>query len=131
DKTAYGKTDATEAEIEAAATAAQAAPFIHALAQGYDTIIGERGVGLSGGQRERIAIARTLLIDPRLLILDDSTSAVDAETEMAIQAALDKLMRDSRHTAFVIAQRISTVRDADLILVLDEGKIVAQGKHEE
>jgi ATP-binding cassette subfamily B protein len=131
DNIAYGKPDATPAEIEAAATAAQAAPFIRQLPQGYDTVIGERGVGLSGGQRQRIAIARTLLVDPRLLILDDSTSAVDAETEMAIQAALDKLMRDKRRTAIVIAQRISSVRDADLILVLDDGKIAAQGKHEE
>src|SRR6185437_8707038 len=88
-------------------------------------------IGLSGGQRQRIAIARALLTSPHLLILDDSTSAVDAETEQAIQAALDRLMRDARRTAFVIAQRISTVRDADLILVLDDGKIVAQGKHEE
>src|SRR4029077_14497605 len=87
--------------------------------------------GLSGGQRQRIAIARTLLIDPRLLILDDSTSAVDAETEMAIQAALDQLMRDKRRTAIVIAQRISTVRDADLILILDEGKIAARGRHDQ
>ena len=97
----------------------------------YDTVVGERGVGLSGGQRQRIAIARALLTNPRLLILDDSTSAVDAETEMSIQAALDRLMRDEQRTAFVIAQRISTVRDADLILVLDAGRIVAQGKHEE
>jgi ATP-binding cassette subfamily B protein len=131
DNIAYGKPDATQVEIEAAAEAAQAAPFIRQLPNGYDTVIGERGVGLSGGQRQRIAIARTLLIDPRLIILDDSTSAVDAETEMAIQAALDKLMRDKRRTAIVIAQRISTVRDADLILILDEGKIAAQGKHEE
>jgi ATP-binding cassette, subfamily B, multidrug efflux pump len=131
DNIAYGRPDATQAEIEAAAEAAQAAPFIRALPNGYDTIIGERGVGLSGGQRQRIAIARTLLVDPHLLILDDSTSAVDAETEMAIQASLDRLMRDKRRTAIVIAQRISTVRDADVILVLDEGKIVAEGRHEE
>jgi ATP-binding cassette subfamily B multidrug efflux pump len=131
DNIAYGRPDATQADVEAAAQAAQAAPFIRELPQGYDTIIGERGVGLSGGQRQRIAIARALLTDPHLLILDDSTSAVDAETEMAIQAALDQLMRDKRRTAIVIAQRISTVRDADLILVLDDGKIAAQGKHEE
>ncbi len=128
---AYGRPDATEAEIEAAARAAQADGFISALPEGYDTIVGERGVGLSGGQRQRIAIARALLVDPRLLLLDDSTSAVDAETESLIQGALDRLMRDSRHTALVIAQRISTVRDADRILVLDEGKIAAQGTHAE
>ncbi len=131
DNIAYGRPDATLDEIRAAAQAAQAAEFIDGLPQGYDTVIGERGIGLSGGQRQRIAIARVLLLQPHLLILDDSTSAVDAETEMAIQAALDRLMRDSRCTAFVIAQRISTVRDADLILVLDDGQIVASGKHEE
>jgi ATP-binding cassette subfamily B protein len=131
DNLAYGRPDATFEEIQEAARASQAAPFIEALPQGYDTIIGERGVGLSGGQRQRIAIARALVTNPRLLILDDSTSAVDAETENAIQDALDRLMRDSQKTAFVIAQRISTVRDADLILVLDEGRIVAQGKHEQ
>jgi ATP-binding cassette subfamily B protein len=131
DNIAYGRPDATLEEIRAAAEAAQAHEFIASLPDGYDTVIGERGVGLSGGQRQRVAIARVLLTDPHLLILDDSTSAVDAETELAIQAALDRLMRDSQKTAFVIAQRISTVRDADLILVIDEGKIVAQGKHEE
>ena len=131
DNIAYGRPHATREEIEAAARAAQADDFILALPQGYDTIIGERGVGLSGGQRQRIAIARALLIDPRLLILDDSTSAVDAETEAAIQESLDWLMRDSRRTVFVIAQRISTVRDADLILVLDDGGIAARGTHEE
>jgi ATP-binding cassette subfamily B protein len=130
DNIAYGRPDATLAEVRAAAQAAQAHEFISALPEGYDTIIGERGIGLSGGQRQRIAIARVLLLQPRLLILDDSTSAVDAETEMAIQDALDRLMRDARCTAFVIAQRISTVRDADLILILDEGKIVASGTHE-
>ncbi len=128
---AYGKPTATEEEIEAAARAAQADGFIRALSQGYETIVGERGVGLSGGQRQRIAIARALLVDPRLLLLDDSTSAVDAETESLIQEALDRLMRDSRRTALVIAQRISTVRDADRILVLDEGTIAAQGTHAE
>jgi len=131
DNIAYGKPTATQDEVEAAARAAQADSFVRALPQGYDTVVGERGVGLSGGQRQRIAIARALLVDPRLLILDDSTSAVDTETEAAIQVALDRLMRDSHHTAFVIAQRISTVRDADLILVLDEGKIAAQGTHAE
>ncbi|RKH24933.1 ABC transporter ATP-binding protein [Corallococcus sp. CA041A] len=128
---AYGRPEATQAQVEAAAEAAQAAEFIRELPQGYDTLVGERGVGLSGGQRQRMAIARALLTDPRLLILDDSTSAVDARTETAIQGALDALMRDKRRTAIVIAQRISTVRDADLILVLDEGRIAAKGRHEE
>ncbi|MDQ6833734.1 MAG: ABC transporter ATP-binding protein/permease [Chloroflexota bacterium] len=128
---AYGKPTATGEEIEAAARAAQADGFIRALPQGYETIVGERGVGLSGGQRQRIAIARALLVDPRLLLLDDSTSAVDAETESLIQEALDRLMRDRRRTALVIAQRISTVRDADRILILDQGTIVAQGTHAE
>ena len=128
---AFGKPDATDEEIVAAAEAAQAGEFIRGLSDGYDTVIGERGIGLSGGQRQRIAIARALLIDPRLLILDDSTSAVDAETEAAIQETLDRLMREKHRTVFVIAQRVSTVRDADLILVLDEGRIAASGTHEE
>jgi ATP-binding cassette subfamily B protein len=131
DNIAYGKPDATQEVVEAAARAARADEFIRALPEGYDTVIGERGVGLSGGQRQRIAIARALLIDPRLLILDDSTSAVDAETEAVIQESLDQLMRESHRTVFVIAQRVSTVRDADLILVLDEGTIAARGTHEE
>jgi len=131
DNIAYGRPDATQEEVEAAAHAARADEFIRALPDGYDTVIGERGVGLSGGQRQRIAIARALLIDPRLLILDDSTSAVDAETEAVIQESLDQLMRESHRTVFVIAQRVSTVRDADLILVLDEGTIAARGTHEE
>ena len=128
---AYGRPNATQQEIEAAARASRADEFIRALPEGYDTVIGERGIGLSGGQRQRIAIARALLIDPRLLILDDSTSAVDTETEAAIQESLDQLIRESHRTVFVIAQRISTVRDADLILILDEGRIAARGTHEE
>jgi ATP-binding cassette subfamily B multidrug efflux pump len=131
DNIAYGRPDATLDEVRAAAQQAQAAGFIDALPKGYDTVIGERGVGLSGGQRQRIAIARALVTNPRLLILDDSTSAVDAETEAAIQDALDKLMRDKSKTAIVIAQRVSTVRDADLIVVLDQGKVAAQGRHDE
>jgi ATP-binding cassette subfamily B protein len=128
---AYGKPHATEGEILAAAKAAQADAFIKTLPNGYDTVVGERGVGLSGGQRQRVAIARALLIDPRLLILDDSTSAVDTETESAILEALDALMREGDRTVFVIAQRVSTVRDADVILVLDGGRIAASGTHEE
>ena len=131
DNIAYGRPEAALAEVEAAARSAQAEAFIRALPLGYDTVIGERGVGLSGGQRQRIAIARALLVEPPLLILDDSTSAVDAETEAALRDALDRLMRDRRSTAFVIAQRLSTLRDADVILVLDEGAIAARGTHEE
>ena len=131
DNIAYSRPDASQEEVEAAARAAQADEFIRALPDGYDTVIGERGIGLSGGQRQRIAIARALLVDPQLLILDDSTSAVDAETEAAIQESLDRMMREGHRTVFVIAQRISTVRDADLILVLDGGEITAMGTHEE
>lgn len=128
DNIAYGRPDASDAEIEAAARAAQAHEFIAALPQGYRTIVGERGVGLSGGQRQRVAIARALLVDPKILILDDSTSAVDAETEFQLQQALDALMKG--RTSFVIAQRISTVRDADLILLVANGRIVARGTHD-
>ena len=131
DNVAFGRPQATDEEVVAAAEAAQAHEFILGLSDGYDTVIGERGIGLSGGQRQRIAIARALLIDPRLLILDDSTSAVDAETEAAIQQTLDRLMREKHRTVLVIAQRVSTVRDADLILVLDEGSIAASGTHEQ
>ncbi|MEZ4662865.1 MAG: ABC transporter ATP-binding protein [Caldilineaceae bacterium] len=128
DNIAYGRPDATDAEVEAAAKAAQAHNFILEQPNGYETEVGERGVGLSGGQKQRVAIARALLLDPRILILDDSTSAVDAETEYQIQQALDKLMVG--RTSFVIAQRISTVRNAGLVLVLDKGRIAASGAHE-
>ena len=131
DNVAFGEPDATDEEVREAARAAQADEFIRGLPDGYGTVIGERGVGLSGGQRQRIAIARALLVGPRLLILDDSTSAVDAETEAAIQETLDRLMREKHRTVFVIAQRVSTVRDADLILVLDEGTVGAMGTHDE
>jgi ATP-binding cassette subfamily B multidrug efflux pump len=124
---AYGRPDATMEDIVAAAQAAEAHDFIAEFADGYDTNVGERGTTLSGGQKQRIAIARALLLDPRILILDDSTSSVDVETEYRIQRALDKLMRG--RTSFVIAQRISTVRDADEILVLDNGRIAARGTH--
>jgi len=127
----YGRPNASMEEIRAAAEAAQAAPFIEAMAEGYETIIGERGVGLSGGQRQRVAIARALLADRAILILDDSTSAVDATTESEIGAAIDELLAQRRRTTFVIAQRVSTVRSADVILVMDAGRIVAQGTHDE
>ncbi|HMK08595.1 MAG TPA: ATP-binding cassette domain-containing protein, partial [Anaerolineales bacterium] len=129
DNIAFGRTDAQQAEIVAAAEAAAAHEFILTFPQGYDTPVGERGVTLSGGQRQRLAIARALLLDPRILILDDSTSSVDLETEWRIQQALQRLMQG--RTSFVIAQRISTVLNADQILVLDEGRIVARGRHEE
>ena len=106
---------------------AQAHDFIVSFPEGYDTLVGQRGVNLSGGQKQRIAIARALLIQPSVLILDDSTSSVDVETEARIQDVLKEFMRG--RTCFVIAQRISTVLNADRILVLDEGTIVAQGTH--
>jgi ATP-binding cassette, subfamily B, multidrug efflux pump len=127
DNIAFGKPSASQEEIEAAAKAAAAHDFILSFPQGYDTPVGERGTTLSGGQKQRIAIARAVLLDPRLLILDDSTSAVDLETEYHIQKALDHLMQG--RTSFVIAQRISTVMHADQILVLDKGRVVARGKH--
>ncbi len=126
---AYGRPDASMDEIVAAAKAAQAHEFIEGFTNGYDTVVGERGVTLSGGQRQRVAIARALLMNPRILILDDSTSSVDTQTEKLIQAALDTLMEG--RTTFVIAHRLSTVRRADLILVLDGGSIVERGTHEE
>jgi len=129
DNIAFGRPDASQEEIEAAARAAAAHEFITEFSDGYDTIVGERGVTLSGGQKQRVAIARALLMDPRVLILDDSTSSVDFETELRIQQALDELMKD--RTSFVIAQRISTVLNADQILVLDRGQIAARGTHEE
>jgi ATP-binding cassette subfamily B multidrug efflux pump len=129
DNIAYGRPDASDQEVMAAAQAAQAHEFIMEMPDGYLTRVGERGIGLSGGQRQRIAIARALLVNPRILILDDSTSSVDAETEYQIQQALDQLMLG--RTSFVIAQRISTVRHAGLILVLDQGRLAATGTHEQ
>ncbi|HXG47585.1 MAG TPA: ABC transporter ATP-binding protein [Methylomirabilota bacterium] len=126
---AYGRPESSRAEIEACARAAQAHEFITGLENGYDTIIGERGISLSGGQRQRIAIARAFLVDPRILILDDATASVDSRTERLLQEAMRKLCQG--RTTFVIAQRISTVKHADVILVLKEGRIVEQGRHEE
>jgi ATP-binding cassette, subfamily B, multidrug efflux pump len=124
---AYGRPAAGLDEIITAARAAQAHEFIQELPNGYDTIVGERGITLSGGQRQRVAIARALLMDPRILILDDSTSSVDTQTERLIQQALDRLMQG--RTTFVIAHRLSTVRRADLILVMQDGRIVERGAH--
>ncbi len=126
---AYGRPDASLDEVVAAAKAAQAHEFIQELSEGYETIVGERGVTLSGGQRQRVAIARALLMDPRILILDDSTSSVDTQTEHLIQKALAYLMEG--RTTFVIAHRLSTVRRADLILVMDRGQIVERGTNTE
>ncbi len=126
---AYGRVDATDDEVEAVARAARAHAFITQFPDGYDTLVGERGVTLSGGQRQRVAIARALLMDPRVLILDDSTSSVDTETEYLIQQALQALMHG--RTTFVIAQRLQTVLNADQILVLDEGRIAERGTHRE
>ncbi len=129
DNIRYGKPGASEVEVIAAAKAAQAHDFIMNLQNGYETRVEERGVNLSGGQKQRVAIARALLLKPSILILDDSTSSVDVETETKIQNAMKTWLDDS--TSFVVAQRISTVLNADKIIVVDEGKIVAQGKHNE
>ena len=129
DNVRYGRPEASEAEVIAAAKAAQAHDFITRLPKGYDTRIEERGVNLSGGQKQRIAIARALLLKPAILILDDSTSSVDVETETKIQDAMKDWLHDS--TSFVVAQRISTVLHADQIVVVEQGKLVAQGTHSE
>jgi ATP-binding cassette subfamily B protein len=137
DNIRYGRPDATDDEVIAAAKAAQAHDFITSFPGGYDTLIGQQGVNLSGGQKQRIAIARALLVQPQVLILDDSTSAVDIETEIKLQAALERLMKDRTNpsapprTSFVVAQRISTVLNADKIVVLDKGRIAAVGTHNE
>jgi ATP-binding cassette subfamily B multidrug efflux pump len=129
DNIRYGAPDASDEEVVAVAKAAQAHSFITALSKGYDTHVEERGTNLSGGQKQRIAIARALLTRPKILILDDSTSAVDVETETRIQDAVEAQMR--RHTTLVVAQRISTVLKADKIVVLDKGRIAAEGTHGE
>jgi ATP-binding cassette, subfamily B, multidrug efflux pump len=129
DNIRYGKADASDEEVIAAAKAAQAHEFISSMPEGYDTILGQRGVNLSGGQKQRISIARALLLRPAILILDDSTSAIDMGTESRLQKELARLMNG--RTCLMIAQRISSVIDADLILVLDDGKLVAEGTHSE
>jgi len=126
---AYGKDGATDAEIEAAARDAYAHDFIAGFPDGYDTIVGERGTKLSGGQKQRVALARALLANPRVLILDEATSNLDAESEAAVQAALARLMED--RTTIIVAHRLSTVRDADRIVVIDGARIVEQGRHDE
>ncbi|KLU53056.1 multidrug ABC transporter ATP-binding protein [Paenibacillus sp. VT-400] len=129
DNICFGRPGATDDELRNAAQAAAADDFIMKLKDGYDTELGQRGVNLSGGQKQRISIARALLMRPEVLILDDSTSAVDLRTEASIQKALQSLMKDS--TTFLIAQRISSVKDADCIYVIDEGQIVARGTHDD
>jgi ATP-binding cassette, subfamily B, multidrug efflux pump len=129
DNIRYGKPEASDEEVFAAAKVAQAHEFILQLPQGYDTHIEERGVNLSGGQKQRIAIARAIILRPKILIMDDSTSSIDVETETRIQDALQEIMKD--HTSFVVAQRISTVLRADKIIVIDKGQIAAEGTHTE
>jgi ABC-type multidrug transport system fused ATPase/permease subunit len=129
DNIAYGRPNASLEEVRKAAQSAHISDFIENLPHGYDTLIGERGVGLSGGQKQRIAIARALLLDAKILLLDESTSSVDVETEMQIQKAFQSLLAD--RTGFIIAQRLSTIRNADKIIVLDDGRIAEEGTHEE
>ncbi len=129
DNIAFGRPQATDAEVHEAARAACIHDFVRKLEEGYDTMVGERGVTLSGGQRQRIAIARALLVDPRVLILDDATSSVDAHTEELIHEALRRLL--AGRTSYVIAQRLSTLELADVVVVLDEGRITARGRHAE
>ena len=129
DNILYGRLDATKEEIEAAAKAANAHEFIMKLPQGYETMLGDRGVNISGGQRQRIAIARAILKDPRILILDEATSALDTESERIVQEALNRLMVG--RTSIIIAHRLSTIKNADCILVMDKGRLAEDGNHEE
>ena len=126
---AFGRPDASEEDVERAATLAQAHEFIVALPEGYDTVIGERGITLSGGQRQRVAIARALVVDPRILILDDATASVDATTESKIRDGLREAMRG--RTTIIIAHRLSTIALADEVIVLDDGRVVARGAHDD
>lgn len=129
DNILYGRLDATKEEVEAAAKAANAHDFIMGLPEGYDTMLGDRGVNISGGQRQRISIARAILKNPQILILDEATSALDTESERVVQEALDRLMVG--RTSFVIAHRLSTIKNADRILVMEKGRLVEDGSHEE
>ena len=126
---AYGRPDASREEIERACDEAYCDHFIRTLPKGYDTVIGEDNITISGGQKQLLTIARALLSDRKLLILDEATSNVDTRTEILIQKAMDKLMRD--RTCFVIAHRLSTVRNSDCIMVLEQGRIIERGTHEE
>ena len=126
---AYARADATREEVEEAARRAQAHDFVMRLPEGYDTRVGERGLTLSGGQRQRVAIARAFLADPRILVLDDATSSVDASTEQEIKTALRQVM--AGRTTFIIAHRLSTIALADEIVVLEDGELVAHGSHDE
>jgi ATP-binding cassette subfamily B protein len=125
----YGRMDATDEEVEAAARLANAHEFIRAFPEGYKTLVGERGVQLSGGQKQRVAIARAVLKDPRILVLDEATSALDAESEHLVKEALDRLMKG--RSTLVIAHRLSTVKDAHRVLVIEGGKVVQAGPHEQ
>ena len=130
DNIRFGRPEATQEQVERAARVAQADEFIRKMPDGYETIVGERGMGLSGGQKQRVAIARAVLNDPSILIMDDSTSAVDMETEYLIQQDLKEVLKN--RTTFIIAHRISSVKNADLILVLDhEGRIAERGTHQQ
>ena len=126
---AFSKQDASFEEVEAAAELARVKEFIGDLTDGYDTIVGERGVGLSGGQKQRIALARLFLADPKVMILDDTTSAVDNDTEYKIRQSIKS--RSQGHTAFIISHRVSSFENCDVILVIQDGKIVDKGSHEE
>jgi subfamily B ATP-binding cassette protein MsbA len=126
---AYARPDAPRADVLRAAAIARCDDFVRTMPEGYDTVVGERGVKLSGGQRQRVAIARAILADPRILILDEATSSLDSESEALIQEGLAELMKG--RTTFVIAHRLSTIRKADMILVVEDGLIVERGRHEE
>ncbi|KAG1184914.1 hypothetical protein G6F35_014987 [Rhizopus arrhizus] len=126
---AYGREDATMEEIVEAATKANCASFINSFHDGYNTLVGERGVSLSGGQKQRIAIARALLKDPKVLILDEATSALDSESEVLVQEALNRLMQG--RTVFTIAHRLSTIRSADLVACLSDGKVAEIGTYQD